>query len=286
MKRLLVATLALTSILTACSDDKETVTLPNGEVAEVSDADAYLEVWEKKRAEEAEEFNVDVEEYSRKFNTEETPADIAERIENETEEVAETEVDNSERHQFEVGESLAEKRKTNEEINAVFENYLDESAEKKSELDMAIESASKKHNAASKKADEYAAAYEGRETFVNYHTRMDTVNIDVLNAELYRSGGQSRMSVEFNVENTANEQKKVPLIRSVIVTDGGFQAEGDRQLSVEPEWDLMGATKTSGEIIFDLELEDIDAIESVTLVIPGVDFRSDFEERIEINFNE
>lgn len=273
MKRLLVATLALTSILTACSDDKETVTLPNGEVAEVSDADAYLEVWEKKRAEEAEEFNVDVEEYSRKFNTEETPADIAERIENETEEVAETEVDNSDRHQFEVGESLAERRKTREDINAVFENYLDESA-------------SKRNNAATEKADEYAAAYEGRETFVNYHTRMDTVNIDVLNAELYRSGGQSRMSVEFNVENTANEQKKVPLIRSVIVTDGGFQAEGDRQLSVEPEWDLMGATKTSGEIIFDLELEDIDAIESVTLVIPGVDFRSDFEERIEINFNE
>ena len=260
MKRLIIATLALTSILTACSDDKETVTLPNGE---------------------AEEFNVDVEEYSRKFNTEDTPADIAERIENETEEVAETEVDNSDRHQFEVGPSLAERRESNP-----FAGASDAASDINSDLDAAIENARQKSEDAPEKADSYAAAYEGRETYVNYHTRMDTVNIDVLNAELYRSGGQSRMSVEFNVENTANEQKKVPLIRSVIVTDGGFQVEGDRQLSVEPEWDLMGATQTSGKVIFDLELEDIDAIETVTLVIPGVDFRSDFEERIEINFNE
>src|SRR5699024_5046325 len=227
MKRLIIATLALTSILTACSDDKETVTLPNGEVAEVSDADAYLEVWEKKRAEEAEEFNVDVEEYSRKFNTEDTPADIAERIENETEEVAETEVDNSDRHQFEVGPSLAERRESNP-----FAGASDAASDINSDLDAAIENARQKSEDAPEKADSYAAAYEGRETYVNYHTRMDTVNIDVLNAELYRSGGQSRMSVEFNVENTANEQKKVPLIRSVIVTDGGFQVEGDRQLSV------------------------------------------------------
>ena len=244
MKRLLIATLALTTILTACSSEDE----PTAET------------------------NVDTE--------------LVSETTSENKEVETEEIDNSERYQFEVGTSMAERRKANEENNDVFENYLDDSAEKKSELDMAIESASKKHNAASKKADEYAAAYEGRETYVNYHTRMDTVNIDVLNAELYRSGGQSRMSVEFNVENTANEQKKVPLIRSVIVTDGGFQAEGDRQLSVEPEWDLMGATQTSGKVIFDLEIEDIDVIESVTLVIPGVDFRSDFEERIEINFNE
>lgn len=222
MKRLLIAALVASTILTACSDGSESV-------GEYDNPEAKAEM----------------------------EANLAEA---EAEESAE-EVDNSERHQFEVGESLAERRKAKEEADAVLAKELDRLASERE-------------------------SSEGTETFVNYHTRMDTVNIDVLNAELYRSGGQSRMSVEFNVENTANEQKKVPLIRSVIVTDGGFQAEGDRQLSVEPEWDLMGATKTSGEIIFDLELEDIDAIESVTLVIPGVDFRSDFEERIEINFHE
>lgn len=219
MKRLLIATLALTTILTACADDNEPTAETNVDTALVSET-------------------------------------TSESKEDKTEEV-----DNSERHQFEVGPSLAERRKAKEEADAVLAKELDRIASERE-------------------------SSEGVETFVNYHTRMDTVNIDVLNAELYRSGGQSRMSVEFNVENTANEEKMVPLVRSVIVTDGGFQAEGDRQLSVEPEWKLMGATKTSGEIIFDLEYEDIDAIETVTLVIPGVDFRSDFEERIEINFSE
>ena len=83
MKRLLIATLALTTILTACSNEEELAEDTQTSMEQQKEDNARLiRMWE-------------------------------EAAESETEEVAETEVDNSERHQFEVGPSLAERRESN-----------------------------------------------------------------------------------------------------------------------------------------------------------------------------
>ena len=257
MKRLIIATLALTTILTACSDDKETVTLPNGEVAEVSDADAYLEAWKNMRAEEAEEFNVDVEEYSRKFNTEETPADIAERIENETEEVAETEVDNSERHQFEVGPSLAERRKSNP-----------------------IAVASDVANEISKELSD-AVNNTAIRTF-----EMSDVIIKVMDIERSEFAHGTLIDVEYAVENTVKERRMVPLERTIIVTNDGTQVEFDRDVSNLPEWDLVSDTKTEGTVSFYLKNVEPSEVESVDVIVPGVDFKRSDDELFTYDFSE
>ena len=82
MKRLLIATLALTAILTACSNEEELASDAQSSMEQQKEDNARLiRMWE-------------------------------EAAESETEE---TEVDNSERHQFEVGPSKAKQRAAEEE---------------------------------------------------------------------------------------------------------------------------------------------------------------------------
>lgn len=157
-----------------------------------------------------------------------------------------------ERHQFEVGMSTADKREARKQINEVFEKELDR-----------LSSENPMHS-----------------------VTIDTVKVDVTGAEVYDSANGTRLQINFAVENTVDDPKQIPLERAIVVTNTGVQAEGDRQLSDAPEWDMRGAVKSEGFVVFDLGTEPIEDIESVTLIIPGVDFRTDLEERIEINFNE
>ena len=230
MKRLLIATLALTTILTACSDDKETVTLPNGEVAEVSDADAYLETWEKKRAEEAEEFNVDVESYSKAFNTEDDPIDIAREV-----------------------------------------------------RDAAIENESDFDKAARELNEELAEAIDKASirTF-----EMSDVIIKVMDIERSEFAHGTLIDVEYAVENTVKERRMVPLERTIIVTNDGTQVEFDRDVSNLPEWDLVSDTKTEGTVSFYLKNVEPSEVESVDVIVPGVDFKRSGDELFTYDFSE
>ena len=230
MKRILIATLALTTILTACSDDKETVTLPNGEVAEVSDADAYLEAWEKKRAEEAEEFNVDVESYSKAFNTEDDPIDIAREV-----------------------------------------------------RDAAIENESDFDKAARELNEELAEAIDKASirTF-----EMSDVIIKVMDIERSEFAHGTLIDVEYAVENTVKERRMVPLERTIIVTNDGTQVEFDRDVSNLPEWDLVSDTKTEGTVSFYLKNVEPSEVESVDVIVPGVDFKRSDDELFTYDFSE
>ena len=230
MKRLLIATLALTTILTACSDDKETVTLPNGEVAEVSDADAYLETWEKKRAEEAEEFNVDVESYSKAFNTEDDPIDIAREV-----------------------------------------------------RDAAIENESDFDKAARELNEELAEAIDKASirTF-----EMSDVIIKVMDIERSEFAHGTLIDVEYAVENTVKERRMVPLERTIIVTNDGTQVEFDRDVSNLPEWDLVSDTKTEGTVSFYLKNVEPSEVESVDVIVPGVDFKRSDDELFTYEFSD
>ena len=230
MKRLLIATLALTTMLTACSDDKETVTLPNGEVAEVSDADAYLETWEKKRAEEAEEFNVDVESYSKAFNTEDDPIDIAREV-----------------------------------------------------RDAAIENESDFDKAARELNEELAEAIDKASirTF-----EMSDVIIKVMDIERSEFAHGTLIDVEYAVENTVKERRMVPLERTIIVTNDGTQVEFDRDVSNLPEWDLVSDTKTEGTVSFYLKNVEPSEVESVDVIVPGVDFKRSDDELFTYDFSE
>lgn len=230
MKRLLIATLALTTILTACSDDKETVTLPNGEVAEVSDADAYLEAWKNMRAEEAEEFNVDVESYSKAFNTEDDPIDIAREV-----------------------------------------------------RDAAIENESDFDKAARELNEELAEAIDKASirTF-----EMSDVIIKVMDIERSEFAHGTLIDVEYAVENTVKERRMVPLERTIIVTNDGTQVEFDRDVSNLPEWDLVSDTKTEGTVSFYLKNVEPSEVESVDVIVPGVDFKRSDDELFTYDFSE
>lgn len=230
MKRLLIATLALTTILTACSDDKETVTLPNGEVAEVSDADAYLEAWKNRRAEEAEEFNVDVEAYSKAFNTEDDPIDIAREV-----------------------------------------------------RDAAIENESDFDKAARELNEELAEAIDKASirTF-----EMSDVIIKVMDIERSEFAHGTLIDVEYAVENTVKERRMVPLERTIIVTNDGTQVEFDRDVSNLPEWDLVSDTKTEGTVSFYLKNVEPSEVESVDVIVPGVDFKRSDDELFTYDFSD
>lgn len=153
------------------------------------------------------------------------------------------------RHQFEVGMSVADKRETRKQIDEVFAKELDR-----------LSSENPIHS-----------------------TTIDTVKVDVTGAEVYDSANGTRLQINFAVENAVDDPKQLPLERAIVVTNTGVQAEGERHLSDAPEWDMKGAVKSEGFVVFDLGKEPIEDIESVTLIIPGVDFQTDLEERIEIN---
>lgn len=227
MKRLLVATLALTTILTACSSKEEPAEDTQTSMEQQKEDNARLiRMWE-------------------------------EAAESETEEVAETEVDNSERHQFEVGPSLAERRESNP-----FAGASDATNDLSKELSDAV------NNAA-------IQTYE-----------MNDVIIKVMGVERSKFAHGTRIDVEYAVENTVKERRMVPLERTIIVTNDGTQVEFDRDVSNLPEWDLVSDTKTEGTVSFYLKDVEPSEVASVDVIVPGVDFKRSDDELFTVYFNE
>jgi len=173
---------------------------------------------------------------------------------NETEE---TEVDNSERHQFEVGESLAERRESNP-----FAGASDAANDLSKELSDAV------NNAAIR-------------TF-----EMNDVIIKVMGVERSEFAHGTLIDVEYAVENTVKERRMVPLERTIIVTNDGTQVEFDRDVSNLPEWDLVSDTKTEGTVSFYLENVEPSEVESVDVIVPGVDFKRSDDELFTYDFSD
>lgn len=215
MKRILIATLALTTILTACSSEDE----PTAET------------------------NVDTE--------------LVSETTSENKEVETEEIDNSERHQFEVGPSLAERRKSNP-----FAGASDVANEISKELSDAV------NNTAIR-------------TF-----EMSDVIIKVMDIERSEFAHGTLIDVEYAVENTVKERRMVPLERTIIVTNDGTQVEFDRDVSNLPEWDLVSDTKTEGTVSFYLKNVEPSEVDSVDVIVPGVDFKRSDDELFTYEFSD
>lgn len=208
MKRLLIATLALTTILTACSDDNEPTAETDGDTALVSET-----------------------------TSESKEANLAE---------AEAEQE---------GQSLEELRESLSKFDEVSKEMSDE-------LNEAIDNASVR-------------------TF-----EMSDVIIKVMGVERSEFAHGTLIDVEYAVENTVKERRMVPLERTIIVTNDGTQVEYDRDVSNLPEWDLVSDTKTEGTVSFYLKDVEPSEVDSVDVIVPGVDFKRSDDELFTVYFNE
>ena len=202
MKRLLIATLALTTILTACSNGDE----PIGEYA---DPEGKAEMEANLAAAEAEQ----------------------------------------------EGQSLEELRESLSKVDEVSKDMSDE-------LSGAIDN----------------AAIQSFE--------MNDVIIKVMGVERSEFAHGTLIDVEYAVENTVKERRMVPLERTIIVTNDGTQVEYDRDVSNLPEWDLVSDTKTEGTVSFYLKDVEPSDVESVDVIVPGVDFKRSDDELFTVYFNE
>lgn len=225
MKRLLVATLALTSILTACSNGDE----PIGEYAD-PEGKAEMEA-----------------------NLAKAEAEEASSVE-------------EERHQFEVGPSKS-----------------DRESEEESDLERLQKSLSKVDEVSKDMSDELSEAIDNAsiQTF-----EMNDVIIKVMGVERSKFAHGTLIDVEYAVENTVKERRMVPLERTIIVTNDGTQVEFDRDVSNLPEWDLVSDTKTEGTVSFYLKDVEPSEVDSVDVIVPGVDFKRSDDELFTVNFDE
>lgn len=128
-----------------------------------------------------------------------------------------------------------------------------------------------------------ANAIEAADT-TKYETQIDSVIIKVEDVSRYEFAHGTRIDVDYYVENTIKERKYVPLVDTVLITDGGIQFESDPDMNNEPEADLHGAVKTSGTVSFYLKGVEVFDINAVDIVIPGVGFRPDLAETFEYEF--
>ena len=211
MKRLLIATLALTTILTACSSEEEPA----------SDTQTSME--QQKEG-------------------------------------------NSDRHQFEVGPSKS-----------------DRESEEESDLERLQSSLSKVDEVSKEMSDELSDAVDNAaiQSF-----EMNDVIIKVMGVERSEFAHGTLIDVEYAVENTVKERRMVPLERTIIVTNDGTQVEYDRDVSNLPEWDLVSDTKTEGTVSFYLKDVEPSEVDSIDVIVPGVDFKRSDDELFTFDFNE
>ena len=115
---------------------------------------------------------------------------------------------------------------------------------------------------------------------------MNDVIIKVMGVERSEFAHGTLIDVEYAVENTVKERRMVPLERTIIVTNDGTQVEFDRDVSNLPEWDLVSDTKTEGTVSFYLKNVEPSEVESVDVIVPGVDFKRSDDELFTVYFNE
>lgn len=232
MKRLLIATLALTTILTACSSEDE----PTAET------------------------NVDTE--------------LVSETTSENKEVETEEIDNSERHQFEVGPSLAERRKANEE-----EQQQKSEVTLQSLIDDAEATLDDHFNARVDRIAEVIMA----EPVHEYD--MGDVHVIIHGVTASQYGVDTIIDVIYTVENNSDEMKKVPISGATIVTDRGEQLERSLEYSDTPSYKVYSGAKPLGDVAFLIEDTEYTEINSVDVYIPGLDFDRDLEESFTITFD-
>lgn len=236
MKRLLIATLALTTILTACSDEVEK------EPTADTDVDTAL-----------------------------VSETASESKEDKTEEV-----DNSERHQFEVGPS-----KYKQEIAAQKEEERQRKAEDalQSLIDDAEATLDDHFNARVDRIKEVIMA----EPVHEYD--MGAVHMIIHGVTASQYGVDTIIDVIYTVENNSDEMKNVPVSGATIVTDRGEQLERNLEHSDTPSLKVYSGAKPMGDVAFLIEDTEYTEVNSVDVYIPGVDFDRDLEESFTITFD-
>ena len=115
---------------------------------------------------------------------------------------------------------------------------------------------------------------------------MSDVIIKVMDIERSEFAHGTLIDVEYAVENTVKERRMVPLERTIIVTNDGTQVEFDRDVSNLPEWDLVSDTKTEGTVSFYLKNVEPSEVESVDVIVPGVDFKRSDDELFTYEFSD
>ena len=241
MKRLLIATAAFALMMSACSNEEELASDAQSSMEQQKEDNARLiRMWE-------------------------------EAAESETEE---TEVDNSERHQFEVGPSKAKQRAAEEE------NELE---------DNATEGRDPNHDAIAEWAEKELA--KAREDIAStdiplYSVTMDDVEINVGKVNLSEHSGGARIDVYYSVTNNSEEVRKVPLTNTIVVTDRGDQLEYDSLMTEVPSYRLYGGATQTGRVSFQIEDASISEISSADIHIPGVGFDRSLDEMFTVYFNE
>src|SRR5699024_9761719 len=160
-------------------------------------------------------------------------------------------------------------------------------------------------------ANEELTGQEGITEFYGYNDDVVTEEVDTLNAtrqativmgmvvdsELswyfaddgYDIGDELQMSaLEYTVENTVEEQRDFYLDQTTIITSTGEQIESEWLMESGLQSEMLGAVKSSGQIVFLLRNDGAEDIEWIDVIIPSVsdsDWNSlteEYKQRIEI----
>lgn len=81
---------------------------------------------------------------------------------------------------------------------------------------------------------------------------------------------QPAIVLEFDVENTVEEQRDFYLDQTTIVTNTGEQIESEWMMESGLQSEMLGAVKSSGKVVFLPKSETVEGIEWVDIIIPSV----------------
>lgn len=160
-------------------------------------------------------------------------------------------------------------------------------------------------------ANEEVAGENGITEIYGYNDEVVTEEVDTLNVtrdsvvvmgaevdsesswyfadEGYEIGDEVQMiAIEYTVENTVEEQRDFYLDQTTIITSTGEQIESEWLMESGLQSEMLGAVKSSGQIVFLLRNDGAEDIEWIDVIIPSVsdaDWNSlteEYKQRIEI----
>ncbi len=107
--------------------------------------------------------------------------------------------------------------------------------------------------------------------------------------EGYEIGDEVQMiGIEYTVENTVEEQRDFYLDQTTIITSTGEQIESEWLMESGLQSEMLGAVKSSGQIVFLLRNDGAEEIEWIDVIIPSVtdadwnNLTEEYKQRIEI----
>src|SRR5690625_4178334 len=159
--------------------------------------------------------------------------------------------------------------------------------------------------------NEQVAGQEGITEIYGYNDEVVTEEVDTLNVtrqaaivmgmevdsemswyfadEGYEIGDEVQMiALEYTVENTVEEQRDFYLDQTTIITSTGEQIESEWLMESGLQSEMLGAVKSSGQIVFLLRNDGAEDVEWIDVIIPSVSdadwntLTDEYKQRIEI----